>query len=97
MVCADPEIVGHEALQELAAQVARAQLSTLEQAVKQVTGASGVRPQAAFISGAGEFLARELARRAGIAKIISCAESAGRDASEAACAHALAELAASLT
>lgn len=93
MVCSDAENFNHDDACTLAREVARAQLASLRRALEQVSSISGVRPQAALISGTGEFLARRLASSAGVPRIVSCAEIAGRAASDAACAFALAHIA----
>jgi uncharacterized hydantoinase/oxoprolinase family protein len=59
MVCADPEEIGHEGVQEMASQIWKCQLACIRSAIEQVkaeTGAGGI-----VTAGAGSgILAREL-------------------------------------
>ncbi|MDB5352332.1 MAG: putative H4MPT-linked transfer pathway protein [Planctomycetota bacterium] len=68
----------------------------IEAAERACLAATGARPHAAIVSGSGEFLSRRLAERilAPGGRIVSLREQWGQNASSAACAHALAVLAA---
>jgi probable H4MPT-linked C1 transfer pathway protein len=94
MICADRETFSEEDAAGAAEAVARGQLSRLGVAARNVLRRLPATPETIVISGQGEFLARRLCQRLQVsAKIVSLADELGKNASQAAPAHALAVLA----
>lgn len=94
MVCADMETTTEEERVQLAREVRGRQLFLLGDAFKTVAGTLPAPPGAVILSGSGEFLARALFTERTEIRITSLAEHLGPALSEAACAHAVAILAA---
>ncbi len=108
MVCADETTVTQGNLDALARAAADAQRDLITAATQQVLTAGSMRPKTIVISGSGEFLARRVIERwiqaneadpasCGRPEIIAISERHGREASQAACAFALAQLATEVT
>lgn len=97
MICADAETCSVSDVERLALRVSQRQESFLQGAIERVVERLGGEPATVVLSGSGEFLARAvvatvpaLAR----ARVVSLGEQRGAEVSQAACAHALAVLAA---
>jgi (4-(4-[2-(gamma-L-glutamylamino)ethyl]phenoxymethyl)furan-2-yl)methanamine synthase len=94
MICADASQFTMSDAEAAAATVREAQIGQLDEAVRQVVGTGGGRPECLVVSGMGEFLAREAGRSAlPRTENISLSERLGGAASEVAPAYALAVLA----
>jgi (4-(4-[2-(gamma-L-glutamylamino)ethyl]phenoxymethyl)furan-2-yl)methanamine synthase len=94
MVCGDRELVSCEEAIGFAGAICEAQLDVLSRAFAQVASAMPAKPQAAILSGHGEFLARRLLDRVGWqGGIVSLQLKLGPEVSRCASAHALAVLA----
>ena len=97
MICADLETSTDEERQEVAVRVARAQVLLLTHALEAVTARLPRPPEVILLSGSGEFLA-EVAwcgrRTCPPGRVVSLARTLGVDVSGAACAYAVAILAA---
>ena len=89
MLCADLETSTEEERETLAAQIRDQQLALIARAIERVANRLPSSPAALILSGSGEFLGRNLLSgpATSIAKLL------GREASTAACAHAVAVLA----
>jgi len=97
MLCADDETCTPEQRQRLAASAAFNLVSQLAKAVETVAGRLPASPQSVVLAGSGEFLAPAvLARQKAFAvpTVVSLSERMGPEISQAACAYALAMLAA---
>jgi probable H4MPT-linked C1 transfer pathway protein len=96
VVCADSTMLSEHEVDAIAEQVARAQAMQLELAGLTVQSRLGEPVRTYVLAGAGEFLARRVAEtlRTDGARIISLRDLLGPDISAAACAYALAVLAA---
>lgn len=101
MICADAECCTDEEIHGLALRVHDCQLQWLQHALALVAGRFPGPPRAVVLAGSGEFLARALLdlpstrqRWSSPLAVISLEELLGPALSEAACAHALAVLAA---
>jgi probable H4MPT-linked C1 transfer pathway protein len=96
MLGADAETCGTEDTQKLAERVLLKQVAKVQFALGQVSGRLPELPRAVVVSGSGEFLARlVLAQAARVpSHVLSLTEHLGPETSEAACAYALAVLAA---
>ncbi len=109
MLCADRGELSLAQTKKLARLAARAQLKQMVEAIAKVVAGLGHYPQAVVVAGSGEFLARRAAnayaqtsgphRRARAAKtrrprLVSMSARLGRERSTAACAYAVAVLAA---
>jgi probable H4MPT-linked C1 transfer pathway protein len=93
MLCADRELFDEQDAQRMAIDTQEAQLALLERAARRVLRHLEP-PQAAILSGIGEFLARRLlARLDALRVVVSLTEQLGPVASRCAPAHALAVLA----
>lgn len=93
-ICADRTMFSDDDARAAAAAVARTQLSKIAIAAQMVLRRLPVPPGTVVISGQGEFLARRLLEKLRTeAKVVSLAEVLGPVTSQAATAHALAELA----
>jgi probable H4MPT-linked C1 transfer pathway protein len=90
MICEDPETCPRQDTMNLAREIFAKQLTLLRTAVRQVSANLPSPPQTLVMSGSGEFLARRLASQ----NTISLADQLGPAISEAACAFAVATLAA---
>jgi (4-(4-[2-(gamma-L-glutamylamino)ethyl]phenoxymethyl)furan-2-yl)methanamine synthase len=96
MICGDEEVTGHNETRELAAKVARRQFDILVQALEQVAKCLPSLPRTVILSGSGEFLGRQLLKQCQLLSAVSIHsldELLGSQASQAACAYALAVLA----
>ncbi len=94
MVCADAEVLALDDALAIARQVRQAQEKLLREALAVVSGRLPGLPSCAVLSGSGEFLARRvLAEAAPRTTVLSLNEQIGVEASEAACAYAVAVLA----
>ena len=94
LLCADRTMLDDLALDELAEQVAAAQINDLVDAMKQVERNCGGPCESVVLSGVGEFLTRRaLRQRHRLPQIISVRDRFGPVISEVACAYALAVLA----
>lgn len=92
-ICADRTMFSDDDARAAAVAVARTQLSKISIAAQMVLRRLAARPGTAVISGQGEFLARRLLDKLRTeAKVVSLAETLGPVTSQAATAHALAEL-----
>ncbi|HEX5442790.1 MAG TPA: hydantoinase/oxoprolinase family protein [Pirellulales bacterium] len=92
-ICADRTMFDDRDAQTAAASVARTQLSRIAIAAQTVLGRLPGPPASVVTSGQGEFVARRLLNKLAVnANIISLAERLGPVVSQAATAHALAEL-----
>jgi probable H4MPT-linked C1 transfer pathway protein len=97
MLCADLETSTFEERRRLAEYALRRQVHTLTFAVEHVARSLPGPPQTVVLAGSGEFLARlVLAEQQAFppCRVVSLTEMLGREASQAACAHAVAVLAA---
>jgi hypothetical protein len=95
VVCADRSMVDDKHLTQIARQVADAQRTDLLRAIREVELGLGQRANTAVIAGSGEFLARRTLERLHKApKLVSLAERLSPEVSAAACAYALAAIAA---
>lgn len=97
MLCADEDTCTPEEIDRLAEQVLCSQELLLVSALRQVCTRLGEPIQTVVLAGSGEFLARRVLERYGTrpgARIVSLTEHLGAELSEAACAHAVAILAA---
>lgn len=96
MLCADLETSTETQRLHLARDVRSRQVRLLQDALNTVIGTLAASPQGVILSGAGEFLARSLFVRPTELRILSLAEMLGPGLSEAACAYAVAVLAAEI-
>lgn len=96
MVGADRECFDLADARTLAEIVADAQYARLVRAAERVSERLGAAPETVILAGSGEFLARRVAARFAAFSIrgISLEDTIGRERSKAACAHAVAILAA---
>lgn len=97
MVCSDAEEFSADRARQLAEHVAREQRAVIGSAIATVAGRLPGTPRAVVLSGSGEFLARDVVTGSpalAAARVISLGRALGADVSAAACAHALAVLAA---
>jgi probable H4MPT-linked C1 transfer pathway protein len=96
MLCADRETCSEEQTRKLALRIHSRQLVLLRRAAKRVSAYLGELPRSVLTAGSGEFLARKLFadRRRSAIRWISLAETLGPGVSQAACAYAVAILAA---
>lgn len=95
VVCADRTLLDDEAIAQIVRQVADAQRTDLVQALSQVESALGQRARTIVTAGSGEFLARRIVERLHKPpRLVSIADQHGPDISSAACAYALAVIAA---
>jgi uncharacterized hydantoinase/oxoprolinase family protein len=86
------DFVSTETLLGLARRVARTQQEHIVGQLQRVS--DGRLPSAAIVAGSGEFLAQSVAAQAGVTAIVSLRERLGPETSAAACAYAVAALAA---
>ena len=94
LICADREMFDHSDAAALATVASRAQLASLEPAMRRAIDRLPSRPDAVVLSGSGEFLARRLIERLGLSvRLIALSEELGPVVSRCAPAHALAVLA----
>lgn len=93
MLCADAETCPIQEVRRLAEAACDRQLAMLRHAWSEVGEKLLPKPRFAIIAGSGEFLARRMLAPLGV-RVLSLAERIGPEASTAACAHALAILAA---
>ena len=95
-VCADASMLSDDQIDAIARAVIDAQRSLIALALGDAVSPLGQRPGKAVIAGQGEFLARRILEgwASPEPEIISMAERFGPDVSHAACAFALAHLAA---
>jgi hypothetical protein len=97
MLCADAESCSAEEALELARRACQRQVDRIQTALEVVAKRLSGSPQTVVLAGSGEFLARDvlglLPTLAG-ARVVSLGEQFGPQVSQAACAHALAVLAA---
>jgi len=90
VVCADRDMLAEEDIDRLAVAVAEAQLEDVARAIGEVRDRHpGITT--AVVTGLGDFIAAEAARRAGLA-VVRLADTLGRDAARAAPAAAVAHL-----
>jgi probable H4MPT-linked C1 transfer pathway protein len=96
MLCADRETCSEAQTRLLAGLASRAQRRLLSRAVLRVARTMGGRPRSVILAGSGEFLARKVIREdlRWSCRLISLARRLGPDLSSAACAYAVATLAA---
>ena len=95
MVCADESMFDADDARQFALAVEKAQLGKLGVAAQQVLRRMPAAPRRIVISGAGEFLARKLIAKLRLdCGVVSLSEQLGEQISHAACAHAVAVLAA---
>jgi hypothetical protein len=95
VIGADRSMLKDKVIDQIARQVAEAQRRDLLRAVSQVEMGLGQHASTIVLAGSGEFVARNAMQRLHKPpEIISVAEQIGSDVSTAACAHALATLAA---
>ncbi len=93
-ICADGQWFDADDAREAAMAVRARQLELLTAAVQQVLGRQTSPPSTIVLSGAGEFLGRQLVERLGFnGSVVSLTEKLGPQASRCAPAHALAVLA----
>ncbi|MBY0521949.1 MAG: hypothetical protein K2R98_01035 [Gemmataceae bacterium] len=100
MLCADVETCSEAERLALARHAAIAQKSLICKSIDAVVHRMGHSPHTVIVAGSGEFLARDVAsgmRWFPSARLVSLADMLGPDASTAACAHALAVLAAEMS
>jgi uncharacterized hydantoinase/oxoprolinase family protein len=99
MLCADEETCSYEETRMLALRTRNRQLRLLRRAVQCVSGSLPGPPTSVVTAGSGEFLAEKLFKRwPGLSiQRVSLAEKFGPMVSQAACAYALAVLAAEST
>ncbi len=95
MICADRDTFTEDDAQVLAQSCEHLLLDRLIRAAKRACAETVGRPQAAIVAGSGEFLAQRVARRLlpDGGRIVSLREAWGAEATVAACAWALVELA----
>jgi probable H4MPT-linked C1 transfer pathway protein len=98
MICSDAETLSREEAEGLAQEICDRQVAIVEEALNQVAARLPQPPQRVILSGSGEFLACQVLARSApaIGEIISLKSRIGAEASEAACAFALAQLAAEM-
>lgn len=97
MLCCDRTEIGRPEIEQIAAYLANAQRRRIAEAIDRVLQAQPEPPASVLISGSGSFLAVEIARnhpRLKLATPIRLAELFGGHTAEAACAFAVARLAA---
>lgn len=97
MLCSDPEELSHEELSHIARELASIQQQRISDAVSTVLERLPRRCELVVTSGEGEFVARRVVRghpRLAGVTVTSLADRVGTDHSRAACAFALARLAA---
>ena len=92
MVCADLEGFGEDDARSAAAHVFTRQKETIRASVDRVLSRMGSSPETIVISGSGEFLSRAVAGDIGC-EIVSLAAELGAEASTAASAYALRQIA----
>jgi probable H4MPT-linked C1 transfer pathway protein len=96
MLCSDRETCPESEIRKLALRMRSRQLLLLRRAVKQVSASRGGHPRTVLTAGSGEFLARKLfaGRQRAAVRWVSVAKILGPAVSQAACAYAVAILAA---
>jgi probable H4MPT-linked C1 transfer pathway protein len=97
MLCADAETCSEEEARKLALRASQRQVYWVQSAVEHVAGTLAGPLQTVVLAGAGEFLARALLQLHAdfsSVRVVSLAEQLGLGVSQAACAYALAVLAA---
>lgn len=94
MICADTTIFSLDDAMRAATVIRREQLTLLHSATRQVLSAMTGTPKTLIVSGEGEFLLRRLLDSLQLdCEMVSLQDQLGAQASQAACAHALATLA----
>jgi uncharacterized hydantoinase/oxoprolinase family protein len=97
MLCADAETFTDDETRRLAAELHQGQVEVIRSAVEAVIQRLSAPPQTLVLAGSGEFLARQVIaadKRLATARVISLEAELGPEVSAAACAYALAVLAA---
>jgi probable H4MPT-linked C1 transfer pathway protein len=96
MLCRDRETCTPAETRRLAGQASRAQRRLLARAVRRVARVLGAEPRTVILAGSGEFLARQVVREdlGWSRRLVSLARRLGPELSRAACAYAVAVLAA---